>query len=185
MSRLRFFILCLLGGFVVVLGLLLWNASNLSGLRLGSLKNMLPSNVDMRLSKPVLIETGDGDRTIALNADTANYFKDQNYFVLTGVDAVIGSGSGDFAVTAENGRYEPDKRLVTLTGRVRTVDEQGRVLTGERLTLDMNQGRFFSEGQFCVEGPVLSLSGRKFDYNTKQGLLEVEGQVFLLLGNPD
>jgi LPS export ABC transporter protein LptC len=170
---------------VVVLGLLLWNAKNLSGVRLGALKNMLPSNVDMRLSNLVRNETGEGDRTITLNASIANYFKDQNYFILTGVDAVIGSDDGTFTVTSENGRYEPDQKLVTLTGQVRTVDDRGRVLTSERLTLDMQAGMFFTEEQFCMENPSMSLSGQKFNYNTRKGLLEVEGQVFLLVGQPD
>jgi LPS export ABC transporter protein LptC len=185
MSRLRFLILCLLGGFVVVLGLLLWNAKNLSGLRLGALKDMLPSNVDMRLSNLVLDETGDGDRSITLSAESANYFKDRNYFILAGIDAVISTADGPYAVTAENGRYEPDLRLVTLTGRVRTVDPRGRVLTGERLTLDMGNGVFFSEGRFCMEDPVMSLSGLGFNYDTERGLLEVKGQVFLLMGQAD
>ena len=183
MSRLRFLILCLLGGFVVVLGLLLWNAKSLSGLRLGALKNMLPSNVDMRLSNLILSEAGDAGKSITLNADTANYFKEQNYFILTGVDALIASTSGDFQVTAENGRYEPDLELVTLTGRVRTAGGSGRILTSERLTLDMKNSRFFSEEPFCVEDPTLSLSGQNFTYNTKAGQLEVTGQVFLLLGD--
>jgi LPS export ABC transporter protein LptC len=170
---------------VVVLGLLLWNAKSLSGLRLGALKNMLPSNVDMRLSNAVLNEIGDGDRTISLNAVTANYFKEQNYFILSGIDAIIISSADTFKVTAENGRYEPDLKLVTLTGQVRTVDSRGRILTSERLTLDMQKGQFFSEVDFCLEDPALSLSGETFTYNTKYGRLEVDGRVFLLVGATD
>jgi LPS export ABC transporter protein LptC len=185
MSRLRFLILCFLGGFVVVLGLLLWNARSLSGLKLGALKNMLPSNVDMRLSNLVLNETGDGDRTINLSAVTANYFKEQNYFILSGIDAVVSSKNDTFSVTSENGRYEPDLRLVTLTGHVRTVDSRGKVLTSERLTLDMQNDRFFSEEQFCMEDSSMSLSGQKFNYNSSEGHLEVDGQVFLLISQGD
>ncbi|MDR2199918.1 MAG: LPS export ABC transporter periplasmic protein LptC [Deltaproteobacteria bacterium] len=182
MSRLRFLILCLLGGFVVVLGLLLWNAKNLSGVRLGALKNMLPTNVDMRLSTLDLSEIGEGGRSINLAADTANYFKEQNYFILTGIRADISSADEIYTVTAENGRYEPDLALVTLTGAVRTADSRGRILTSQRLSLDMRKGRFVSEEAFCLENPVLSLSGGRFDYDTNKGVLEVEGQVFLLLG---
>ncbi|MDR2406412.1 MAG: LPS export ABC transporter periplasmic protein LptC [Deltaproteobacteria bacterium] len=185
MSRLRFLILCLLGGFVVVLGLLLWNARSLSGMRLGALKNMLPSNVDMRLSNLILNETGDGGRSISLNAVTANYFKEQNYFILSGIDALVSSEDGNFNVTSENGRYEPDLQMVTLTGDVRTADSNGRILTSERLTLDMKNNVFFSEDEFCMEDSSLSLSGKKFNYNTKDGILEVDGGVFLLLSQSD
>ena len=177
MPRLRFFILCLLGGFVVVLGLLIWNANKFPGFKLGSLKDMLPANVDMRLSNLVLNETGTGDRTLALEAVTANYFKDKNYFILSDIDASVLSRGEAYVVKAENARYEPDQNLVVLTGQVRAADSQGRVLTSPRVVMDMKSGSFSSAEAFCLEDPLMSLSGQSFQYDSNRGFLEVDGQV--------
>jgi LPS export ABC transporter protein LptC len=184
MSRLRFFILCLLGGTVAVLGLLLWNARDFPGFKIGTLKDMLPPGVDMRLSNLILNETGGGDRTLALQALSASYFKESDHFILSEVNADIQTLDGVFSVQAEGGRYEPEAKLVVLTGSVRTADGEGRVLTAPALTLDMTRGVFNSDKPFCLEGPTLDLSGERFVYDTKKGVLEVDGQVRLMLGRP-
>lgn len=172
----------LLIGFVVILGLLVWNAKNWPGYKLGTLKDMLPANVDMRLSNLVLNETGTGDRTMALKAITASYFKDNNYFILNDIDANIISLDDTFNVKADNGRYEPDQNLVVLTGAVRTSDSKGTILTSPRLTLDMKQGTVSSPAAFCLEDPTMSLSGDSFTYDSKRGFLEVDGKVYLTIG---
>jgi LPS export ABC transporter protein LptC len=182
MSRLRFFILCLLGGFLTVLGVLLWNVRDFPGFRLGSLKDMLPPNIDMRLSNLILNETGSGQRTLSLRSLSASYFKDRDYFILSDVDADILTPDDVYTVTSEGGRYEPESKLVVLTGSVRTSDRNGRVLTGPRLRLDMTRGVFSSDGPFCLEEPTLELSGESFVYDTKKGVLEVDGRVRLTLG---
>jgi LPS export ABC transporter protein LptC len=175
----------LLGGFILVLGFLIWNANKFPGFKLGSLKDMLPANVDMRLSNLVLNETGTGDRTLALKALTANYFKDKNYFILNDIDADVITREQTYLVKAENGRYEPDQNLVVLTGQVRASDSLGRVLTSPRIIMDMESGLFSSHEAFCLEDSKMSLSGQSFSYDTKRGFLEVEGQVLLTIGQED
>jgi LPS export ABC transporter protein LptC len=174
--------MCLLGGLVLVLGLLLWNARGFPGFRPGTLKDMLPPNVDMRLSNPILNETGGTDRSLALRALTASYFKDRDYFTLADVNADILTPDGVYSVRAESGRYEPESKRVVLTGSVRTADSRGRILTAPRLVLDMTGGVFSSDTPFCLEDPMLDLSGDSFTYDTRKGVLEVEGQVRLMLG---
>ncbi|MDR2349738.1 MAG: LPS export ABC transporter periplasmic protein LptC [Deltaproteobacteria bacterium] len=182
MSRLRFLILCLLGGFFLVLGFLVWNARNFPGFLPGSLKDMLPANVDMRLGNLVLNEIGTADRTLALKALTANYFKDSNYFILSGIDANIFSSTETVSVKADNGRYEPDQNLVVLTGDVRTADSRGRILTSPRIILNMKLGTFSGVEAFCLENPTMSLSGESFEYDSRNGILEVDGRVSLTIG---
>ncbi|MDR2442516.1 MAG: LPS export ABC transporter periplasmic protein LptC [Deltaproteobacteria bacterium] len=185
MSRIRFAILCSLVGFVIALGILLWNAKNLAGFKLGSLQNMLPANVDMRLGNLILSETGGDGRLMKIKAESAHYFKDEDYFLLSDVDADIFSKGTYYSVSALNGRYEPKEKLVILTGRVRTADSSGRILTGQKMSLDMDQGTFSSEQDFCLEDPTSSLSGKSFVYDTKTGQLEVEGRVFMLISQSD
>jgi LPS export ABC transporter protein LptC len=181
MPRLRFIILCAIGGFALVSGFLLLNAKYLTGVKLGALKNMLPANVDMRLSNLVLNEAGENGRLIYLNATSAHYFKEEDYFLLNDVTAKVASENATILVTAEKGRYAPDSKEVVLTGQVRTVDNAGRVLTSSQLDLSMESGILESHGVFCLEDPRLSLSGQSFVYNSKTGVLEVDGRLLFMI----
>ncbi|MDR1084426.1 MAG: LPS export ABC transporter periplasmic protein LptC [Deltaproteobacteria bacterium] len=180
MPRLRFIILCTLGGFLLVSGIVLWNTRHLTGVKLGALKNMLPANVNMRLSNLILNEAGENGRQLAINAVTAHYFKEEDYFLLQDISASITAADNTYLVTAQNGRYTPEDKLVVLTGQVRTEDNLGHVLTSTRLDLDMNNGTLTSQGAFCLEDPSLNLSGQSFVYNTKTGTLEVSGRILFL-----
>jgi LPS export ABC transporter protein LptC len=173
-----------MAGFVVMLGLMLWNAKNLPGFKRGALLNMLPANVDMRLGNLTLSETDGDGRTMAVKAQTAHYFKEEDYFLLTDVAADIDSEGAGYAVSAKTGRYEPKDKLVFLTGSVRASDSLGRVLTGGRMYLDLGKGSFSSLEAFCLENPDLSLSGQSFVYDAKTGRLAVEGRVFMLISRP-
>jgi LPS export ABC transporter protein LptC len=121
---------------------------------------------------------------MSIKAESAHYFKDEDYFLLNDVTAVILSNDITYSVAAHNGRYEPKEKLVILTGEVRTADSSGRVLTSPRMDLDMSEGTFTSQDEFCMEDPGLNLMGRSFNYDTKTGLLEVEGRVFMLISQP-
>ncbi|MDR0620810.1 MAG: LPS export ABC transporter periplasmic protein LptC [Deltaproteobacteria bacterium] len=181
MSRVRFIILSVLGILVAMLGVLLWNAKNLSGLKLGNLQDMLPANVDMRLGNLVLSETGANGRSLSVLAETAQYYKDDDYFILNSVKADIASQSGKYKISSEKGRYDPARKLVVLTGSVRTSDDKGRIITSPTMELNMDSGTFSSPVEFCLEDPDISLSGKNFNYDTSTGQLEVEGRVFMLI----
>ncbi|MDR0548339.1 MAG: LPS export ABC transporter periplasmic protein LptC [Deltaproteobacteria bacterium] len=180
MTRVRFIILCAFFGFILVSSFLLIN-TRLTGARLGALKNMLPANVDMRLSNLVLNEAGENGRRLALNAASAQYFKREDLFVLSDVAALVASESGTLNVKAEQGRYAPEQKKVVLSGQVRTEDDEGRILTGSKLALNMDDGILTSQEEFCLEDPRLSLSGRGFVYNSRTGVLEVEGRILFMI----
>jgi LPS export ABC transporter protein LptC len=165
----------------LMLVVLLWNAKNLNGFKLGGLQDMLPANVDMRLGNLVLSEVGANGRSMAVQAANAHYYKDEDYFLLTEVRADIESKGSRYAISAETGRYEPSLKLVILTGSVKTSDDQGRIITSPTMELDMDSGTFSSSEAFCLEDPGLSLSGSSFQYDTTSGQLEVEGRVFMLI----
>jgi LPS export ABC transporter protein LptC len=145
---------------------------------------MLPANVDMRLSNLILNEAGENGRKLSVNAQTAQYFKEGDYFILKEITASIISAENTFLVTAENGRFTPDQKLVVLTDQVRTEDKLGRVLTGTQLDLDMVDGILTSKDAFCLEDPKLSLSGQSFVYNTKTGTLDVDGRILFMITLP-
>jgi LPS export ABC transporter protein LptC len=165
----------------LVSGFLLLNTRYLTGVRLGALRNMLPANVDMRLSNLVLNEAGENGRLLSLSAVSAHYFKQEDYFLLNDILAKIASDDRTYLVNAQTGRYSPELKKITLTGAVRTEDDQGHVLTSSWMELDMGSGVLKSQETFCLEDPKLSLSGTSFVYNTKTGVLEVEGRILLMV----
>jgi LPS export ABC transporter protein LptC len=142
---------------------------------------MLPANVDMRLSNLVLNETGESGRTMSLNAATAHYFKEENYFLLNDITASVISEDTNLLVFADEGRYAPDQKAVVLTGHVRTEDQEGHVLTSSRLDLNMDSATLTSQGNFCLEDPALSLTGQSFVYNSKTGVLDVNGRLLFMI----
>jgi LPS export ABC transporter protein LptC len=142
---------------------------------------MLPANVDMRLGNLVLNETSPQGRSLSVVAATAQYYKEEDYFLLQDVTSNIESPGTHYVITAKNGRYEPSQKLVTLTGSVRTADNKGRIITGPRMVINMTEGTFYSNDDFCLEDPTLSLAGTSFVYYTNTGKLEVDGRVFLLI----
>ena len=179
MQRARFWILCAIGALLVISGILLFGARYWS-LSAKSLKNMLPANVDMRLDNLTLSESGAENRTMTVNAASAQYFKNQDLFVLDEVRAKILSDQGDFDIEADSGRYQQERRIIDLSGRVKVVDGNLGVLTCETLTLRFEEGLLISENPFCYSTPTADLEGRSFIYNTNDKILKIEGRAHLL-----
>jgi len=179
MQRARFWILCAMGALVVISGILLFGTRYWT-MNASSLKNMLPANVDMRLDNLVLNESGDGDRSLIVNADRANYYKAQDLFILDKVRARIIDGDSFYDVTGETGRYEQGARIITLEGDVEVVDNQGGVLKAPSLILRFQESLLTSDQPFCYSTPTSDLEGLGFNYHTRDKLLKVEGRVHLL-----
>ncbi len=179
MQRARFWILCAMGALVVISGILLFGAHYWSK-SVGSLKNMLPAEVDMRLDNLVLNEAGDSGRTMVINADSAQYYKTQDLFILHRIRAQVLTDQGDYDIEADSGRYEQGLRVVDLTGSIKVVTTDGGVLTCETLTLKFEEDLLVSDGPFCYSTPTGDLEGTSFVFNTKAKTLTVGGRTDLL-----
>jgi len=179
MQRARFWILCAIGGLLVISGILLFGAWY-SAINVKSLKNMLPAEVDMRLDNLTLAESGDGNRSMTINAVSVQYFKTQDLFVLDTVRAVIRAEQGDYDIEADSGRYEQEKRVIELSGNIRVIDGDAGVLVCDELVLQFEEGLLTSDGEFCYSTPTGDLEGKSFVYRTKEKLLDIEGRAHLL-----
>ncbi|MDR2945979.1 MAG: LPS export ABC transporter periplasmic protein LptC [Candidatus Adiutrix sp.] len=176
MQRARFWSLCALGALLVVSGILLFGARYWT-LSAGALKNMLPAEVDMRLDNLTLSESGDDNRSVTVNALSAQYFKTQDVFVLDEVRARISSDQGNFDIEADTGRYSQGRRVIDLSGNVKVVDGDKGVLTSETLTLKFQEGLLIGENPFCYSRPGGDLTGSSFVYDTEAKFLKVEGRA--------
>lgn len=179
MQRVRFWIMCAIVALVVISGLLLFGVRYWSA-RPGSLQNILPDDVDMRLDKLTVNETGSGDRTLIIDADTANYYKSEDIFLLQRVRAAIVSGANRYDIVADSGRYEQGRRVVYLTGHIQVSDLDGGVLKCPSLELRFEEGLLLSSAPFCYSTPTVDLDGSAFSYHTDRKVLEVEGRTHVL-----
>jgi len=180
MQRARFWILCAMGALMVISGILLFGVHEWES-NARSLKNMLPANVDMRLDNLTRDEIGADGRRMRMKADTAHYFKTEDYFLLDKVRAEITTDSGFYDIVSDRGRYEQSKQIIELEGQVQVIDGDGGVLTSEKLILKFEEGHLISEDDFCYANPTVNLSGSSFIYYTREKLLSAEGRNYLFI----
>jgi LPS export ABC transporter protein LptC len=178
-QQIRFYLLCALLALLAATGAMLLGASYLRQ-QLGSLKNMLPANVDMRLERLTLNEAGETGQTLVIEAASAVYNQAEDFFIMEDVQAKVNRGAENYDITADAGRYDQDPKVITLTGRVKVVDSDGGILLSDHLVLMLETGLLVSEGPFCYTDPRSDLEGSAFVYNSKDRRLAAEGRVHLL-----
>lgn len=176
MQRARFWILCAMGALLVISGILLFGARYWA-VSARSLKNMLPSDVDMRLDNLVLNEVGADNRTMSIKAESAQYFKTRDLFVLDKVRATILTDQNRYYIYADIGNYNQNEKVVDLSGNVKVADQDGGLLLTDALTMKFNEGLLVGEVPFCYSTPSVDLNGKSFIYHTQEKLLEVEGRT--------
>lgn len=180
MQRARFWILCALGALVIMAGALLMGTRFLVS-EAQLLQSMLPADVDMRLDNLTLNEAGEDGRTLIMNADTANYYKTQDLFLMERVRARILTPDGNYTIDADFGRYEQGKKMMTLTGTIKVVNQaDAGILTTESLVMKFEQNLIEGEENFCYSTPTADLNGSSFIFNSKSRNLTVNGRVYLL-----
>jgi LPS export ABC transporter protein LptC len=176
LQRVRFYLFCALLALLAVAGALLLGASYWQQ-QLGDLKNMLPANVDMRLGRMTLSESGQNGQTLVIEAASAMYNQADDFFILHDVQAKISPGPEFYDITAEAGRYDQSQKIITLTGRVKVVGSDGGILLSEQLVLNLEDGLLICETSFCYTDPESDLEGSAFVYNTRDRHLDAEGPV--------
>ena len=179
LARARFYIFCALLALLAASGALLFGA-NYWRQQLGSLKNMLPANVDMRLGRLTLSEADETGQTMVIEAVSALYNQAEDFFILEDVRAKVGRGADLYDISSSAGRFDQALKIITLTGRVKVVESGGAVLVSERLIMKFEAGLLISESPFCYADPESDLEGSAFVYQTRDRNLSVEGPVRLL-----
>lgn len=179
LQRARFYLLCALLALLAVTGALLFGASYWRR-QIGSLKNMLPANMDMRLASLTLSEADETGRNLVIEAVSAMYNQAEDFFILEDVRAEVGRAPDIYHITSAAGRYDQAPKIITLTGRVKVVDSGGGILLSDRLVMKFEDGILVSESPFCYADPESDLEGSAFVYHTRDRRLNVEGAVRLL-----
>ncbi len=180
MQRARFWILCAMGALLVISGAMLVGARHWME-SAKALKNVLPHDVDMRLSNLILSEAGEEGRSMVVNAASARYYKARDLFELEKIQAKIITDKGDYRVEAERGQYAQSEKNITLNGSISLFDNQAGVLVTESLRFNFSEGKLIGDEAFCYATPTLDLEGRSFVFHVKDKRLEVAGRSHILL----
>lgn len=178
-QRARFYLLCALAAILIMSGALLFGARYWRG-ALHGLKDLLPADVDMRFSRLTLSETDEDGRRMIINAVSALYNQARDTFVLDEVRARVSHGPGIYDIAAAAGRYDQAAKVITLTGQVKVTDNDGGVLSSDRLTLKFGEGLLIGDRPFCYATSEADLEGSSFVYRTHDQVLTVDGRVHLL-----
>jgi hypothetical protein len=179
LQRARFYLLCALLALLAAAGALLVGASYWRQ-RFSDLQNMLPANVDMRLGRLTLSEAGATGQTMIVEAASALYYQAEDFFLLDDVQAGVGRASDFYDISAASGRYDQARKIITLTGRVKVVENGGGILTSDHLVLKLDDGLLVSESPFCYAAPESDLEGSSFVYHIRDRRLIAEGAVRFL-----
>ena len=146
-----------------------------------SLLHMLPTDVDMRLANMTIGESGDNNRSMTINAETANYYKSKDIFILNQVRASFTIGQNIYLIEADSGVYDQSTQVVELSGSVRAVNQtHSGVLTCEAVTINMAENIVIGNNPFCYSTPTLDLEGNSFTFNSADNILLVDGRTHLL-----
>lgn len=114
-----------------------------------------------------------GKVPVDITAEKMTYDKEEDKYLAEGDVVLI---KGGMKITAEVLTLERKNNTVTAMGDVVVTDEEGNIVRGELLVIDleknvgeMNKGRlFFSSGNFHVEGEKIAKTGEK-TYEIKKG----------------
>ena len=114
-----------------------------------------------------------GKIPVDITAEKMSYDKEEDKYLAEGEVVLI---NGGVKITAEVLTLERKNSIVTAIGDVVVTDEEGNIVRGELLVIDleknigeMNNGRlFFSAGNFHVEGEKIAKTGEK-TYEIKKG----------------
>lgn len=143
----------------------------------------LPSQIDLSLDALHYTQNEDGQRSWTLDADRAEYQRDQSQAVLEGVQVQFFNLDevGDIHLQAEHGLLQQKIGVIEVWGQVVVTTARGEQLFTERLHYN-NQLRQLSTAQpIRLLTPQVEMTGTGLLVELDNGRLQVERDVWMLL----
>lgn len=166
---------------VLALGVVIWrHLKQQSPLQI---LEALPEQVDLALEQLHYTQNEDGKRSWTLDADKAEYQRDNNQAILDALHLTM-YDAGQFdevTLSAEHGLLEQEKRQVEAWGNVVVATSTDEHLYTERLHYDDQQRQLHSAAPIRVVTPRMELTGIGLQVDLARGYLLVEKDVWMLL----
>ena len=181
MPKLRRLLALLIVLAVVALGVTVWLEVRQQSPE--ELLSALPKQVDLSLDQLHYTQNEDGQRSWTLDADKAEYLREQSQAVLEKVRLQFyktGDG-GAIQLEAEHGLLHQDTRQVDVWGQVVVRTERGEQLFTERLHYDDQNRQLTTEEPIRMVAKQMELTGTGLQVDIDSGRVEVKSDVWMLL----
>ncbi len=143
----------------------------------------LPKQIDLSLDQLHYTQNENGQRSWTLDADRAEYQRDQSQAALDKVRLQFyqTEEAGDILLEAEHGLLHQDTREVEVWGQVVVRTERGEQLFTERLHYSDRLRQLTTAEAVRVLAPRLELTGTGLLFELDSGRLEVKDDIWMLL----
>jgi len=166
---------------VVALGVTIWREVRQQSPE--ELLEALPKQIDLSLEQLHYTQNEDGQRSWTLDADKAEYQREQSQAVLEKVRLQFyrSGAAGDIQLEAEHGLLHQETREVEVWGQVVVRTGRGEQLFTERLHYSDQQRLLSTAEAIRVVAPRHELTGTGLLFELDSGRLEVKNDVWMLL----
>lgn len=166
---------------VVALGLAVWRQIRQQSPE--ELLSALPKQIELSLDQLHYTQNENGQRSWTLDADKAEYQRDESQAVLEKVrlEFYHAGESGNVRLEAEHGLLQQTTRQVDVWGQVVVRTERGEQLFTERLRYNDQQRQLTTDEPVRMLAPQMELTGTGLLVDLDGGRLEVINDVWMLL----
>ncbi len=143
----------------------------------------LPKQIDLSLEQLHYTQNENGQRSWTLDADKAEYQRDENQALLDKVRLQFyqTGEAGNIQLEAEHGTLHQETRQIEVWGRVVVKTARGEQLFTERLQYDDQRRQLTTDEPVRILAPQLELTGTGLQVDLDSGHLEVKDDVWMLL----
>lgn len=166
---------------VLALGVVIWrHLQQQSPLQI---LEALPQQVDLAVEKLHYTQNVDGQRSWTLDADRAEYQRDNSQAALERVQLTLYEAGqfGDVTLSADRGLLEQEKRQVEVSGQVVVSTAKGERLYTERLHYADQQRLLSTDEPVRLVTPQMELTGIGMRVDLNRGTLLLKKDVWMLL----
>ena len=166
---------------VLFLGTVIWR--HLRQQRPEDLLNALPKQIDLALEQLHYTQTEEGRRRWTLDADKAEYQRQQGQVSLKTVQLTLFEAGrlGQVRLQADQGLLDQEERQVEVWGNVIIKTERGEQLYTERLHYDDQQRRLHTDEPVRLLSERMELTGIGMQIDLEQEQLLIKKDVWMLL----
>jgi len=166
---------------VLALGIIIWR--HLQQQSPLDVLEALPEQIDLSLEKLHYTQNEEGKRSWTLDADKAEYRREDGLARLDAVHLVLYQAGrfGEVTLTAEHGILQQEKQQVEVWGNVEVVTAKGDRLYTERLQYDGQQRELTTKEKVRVLNPRMELTGIGLWADLELGRLRLEKDIWMLL----
>jgi len=125
-----------------------------------ALLKILPDQVDLQIRDFVFTEVGEGNSKWEVKAQTAKYYKKENYALFDKVQIKLTTEEKKiYTMTGDKGKMLTDKKNIEISGNVVIVSETGDRFTTDHLNYSDAEKKFYTEAPVMMESKTMKIKG--------------------------